>query len=189
MTSNRFLLEYFMKNFKKPIVLTAVVTGFGLVVWQGLKKMSRTSAKSAMVIATGATVVAPAYAISESSVQGFASAMNSAANNQNIGQISRLIDDEAVISLTRQGKTTTLDKNAYLQLLQKSWAGASNYRYNINISDIVVSGNQARAVVITTETWEKDGKKTTFRSTSRTTLSQSGSNAILLRAVSQITVE
>ena len=181
-----------MKNLKKPIMLSAIATGLGVAIWQGwqgFKKMSRASTKAAAIATASVAAVAPAYAISESAVQGFASAMNTAANNQNIGQISRLIDDEAVISLTRQGKTTTLDKNAYLQLLQKSWMGASNYRYNISISDVVVSGNQARAVVTTTETWEKDGKKTIFRTTSRTTLSQSGSNAILLRAVSQVTVE
>lgn len=138
---------------------------------------------------TGVVASTPAYAMSESTVMQFASAMKTSANAQNIGQLSRLIDDNAVISITRQGKTTTLDKNAYLQLLQKSWAGSKNYRYDITISDVVVSGNQAKAQVKTTESWIKNDKKTTLTTVSRTTLQQSGANAVLLRSVSQLTVE
>lgn len=138
----------------------------------------------------GTTVMtAPAYAMSESAVQRFASHLNSAANAQNIGMVSRVIDDNAVISLTRKGSTITLDKNGYLQLLQKSWAGASDYRYDIHITDIVITGNQARANVITTESWMKDGRRITFKARSRATLSYVGGNAMLLRAVSHVTVE
>ena len=127
--------------------------------------------------------------MSESAVQRFASHLNSAANAQNIGMVSRVIDDNAVISLTRKGSTITLDKNGYLQLLQKSWAGASDYRYDIHITDIVITGNQARANVITTESWMKDGRRITFKARSRATLSYVGGNAMLLRAVSHVTVE
>lgn len=133
--------------------------------------------------------ILPAYAISEHSVESFAQAMNRAANNQNIGQVAKLIDDGAIISLTRQGKTTTLDKNAYLQLLQQSWAGASEYQYHITVSDIVISGTQAKAQMDTVETWNKDNKEVTFSTHSRATLTDVGSNAVLLRAVSQVTVE
>ncbi|AWY20836.1 nuclear transport factor 2 family protein [Moraxella bovis] len=143
---------------------------------------------SALLVGT-AVMTAPAYAMSESAVQSFANSLNTAANAQNIGMVSRLIDDNAVISLTRKGNTTTLDKNGYLQLLQKSWAGASDYRYSINATDVVVTGNQARANVITTESWTKDGRRTTFRTHSKATLSYIGGNAMLLRAVSQVTVE
>lgn len=131
----------------------------------------------------------PVYAMSESLVHNFAHAMKISANAQNIGQLSRLIDDNAVISITRQGRSTTLDKNAYLQLLQKSWAGSKDYRYDIIISDVVVSGSQAKAQVRTTESWLKDGKKITINTVSRATLQDNGKNAVLLRAVSQLTIE
>ncbi len=140
------------------------------------------------VIASSILLASPAYAISEASVMNFANAMNRAANSQNIGQISRLIDDNAVISLTKQNKTMTLDKNGYLQLLQKSWANSTNYQYQIHISDIVISGGQARAQVSTTESWIKDGKKVTLNSNARTTLGDAGNDAVLLRSVMQITV-
>ncbi len=129
------------------------------------------------------------YAISEAQTQNFARLMSALANQQNIGQIAGLIDDNAVISLTRQNKTITLDKNAYLQLLQKGWAESTHYHYTIHLNDVVISGDQARAQVITTETWiNKDGKKVTLKSNSRATLVQSGNNAILLRMVSQISI-
>lgn len=139
---------------------------------------------------TTMTLSVSAHAMSESSVQAFASAMNEAANAKNVGQVSQLIDDNAVISITRQGKSTaTLDKNSYLQLLQKSWAGSQDYRYQIHISDIVISGNQARANVKTTETWLKDGKRTTFVTDSKATIGENNAKAVLLRFVSQVTVE
>lgn len=97
---------------------------------------------SALLVGT-AVMTAPAYAMSESTVQSFANSLNTAANAQNTGMVSRLIDDNAVISLTCNGSATTLDKNGYLQLLQKSWAGASDCRYNINVIDLFFTGNQA----------------------------------------------
>jgi hypothetical protein len=140
------------------------------------------------LIASSVFLASPAYAISEASVMSFAGAMSAAANNQNIGQISRLIDDNAVISLTRQNKTTTLDKNGYLQLLQKSWANSTNYQYQMNVSNIVITGHQAIAQVNTTESWVKDGKKITLVSSSRTTLGDVSNNTVMLRSVSQITI-
>lgn len=134
-------------------------------------------------------ITAPAYAISESDIAQYATNMSSAANGQNIAQISRLIADDAIISLSRNGKTTSLDKEGYLQLLQRSWAKASNYRYRIDVTNVVVTGNQARAQVVTTETWTQDGKPVTIKTASRATLSQVGSNAVLLRSVAQVTVD
>lgn len=141
--------------------------------------------------ALGASVVsvAPAYAVSPEVVQSYATAMKASANAQNIGQIAKLIDDNAVISISRQGKTSTLDKTAYLQLLQKAWAGSTNYRYDITVSDAVVAGDQVRATVNTVESWEKDGKKVVINISSKATLVQAGSDVILLRAVSQVAVE
>lgn len=176
----------------KNLVMTTAIAGVAIGLYQAGKKLAK-SGISTKTLGLGligvSAVTAPSHAMSESSVQAFANAMKTAANSQNIGQLSTLIDDNAVISLTRQGKTTTLDKNAYLQLLQKSWAGASNYHYTITISDVVISGNQARTQVATVESWVKDGKKTTLKTNSRTTLQNNGSNAVLLRAVSQISIE
>lgn len=184
-----------MRFFKKIAQVGAVV-GMTTGVWYGIKKLTKQGVqggfnvgKLGVLVGALGLVSSPAYAMNESLVNTFASALSAAANGQNIGQVSQLIDDGAVISLTRQGKTATLDKNAYLQLLQKSWAGAKDYRYAITISDVVISGNQARAQVLTTETWTKDGKKTVITTTSRATLVHSGANALLLRAVSQVTVE
>ncbi len=192
----------------KKIIKTLTVTGLVLAFWhkKGQVKAQPKSVHtkqskqlwrlptigyvgSATLLGMGIAVMTPAYAMNESAVQNFANSMNTAANSQNIGMVSRLIDDNAVISLTRKGKTTSLDKNAYLQLLQKSWAGASDYRYNINITDVVITGNQARATVVTTESWVKSGHRTTFITQSKATLSQIGGNAVLLRAVSQVTIE
>lgn len=174
---------------KKPVALFALAlvgVYFGTKKWLKNPKIIRPLGALGMV---GVMTTAPVYAMSESLVHGFAHAMKTSANAQNIGQLSRLIDDNAVISITRQGRTTTLDKNAYLQLLQKSWAGSKDYRYDIIISDVVVSGNQAKAQVRTSESWLKDGKKITINTVSRTTLQDNGKNAVLLRAVSQLTIE
>lgn len=144
---------------------------------------------SSVLLLTTTVMTVSAYAMNESAVQSFAGSMNAAANAQNVGLMSKLIDDNAVISLTHRGNTITLDKNAYLQLIQKSWAGASDYRYNITVNNVVVIGNQARADVVTTESWTKGGHKTIFTTRSKVTISDVGGNAVLLRAVSQVTVE
>ena len=146
---------------------------------------------SLTALATGASVVAvnaQAATMSEGLVQNYASSMKTAANNKNISQVSRLVSDDALISLSRKGKTTSLDKDAYLRLLQNSWNQTSNYRYDINIDNIVITGNQAKANVNTTESWVKDGNNVSFVTNSRVTLTLSTGNAILLRAVSQVTI-
>lgn len=183
-----------IKNDKKTYLKTgmkigAFATAIAAVTKLPMNKVSRSMGLGLMAALGAATLIsAPAHAISESSVQAYAAAMNQAANSQNIGQISRLISDEVIISLTRNGKTANLDKNGYLQLLQKSWAKSDNYRYNIGISDVVITGNQARAQVETTETWTENGKPVKLITTSRATLSESGSNAVLIRSVSQVTI-
>lgn len=159
----------------------------------GIKKLSKSGAwhgfATKVGVMVGAGLVMPAYAMSEPLVQSFAKALGDAANSQNIGRVSALLDDEVVIAMTRQNKTSTLDKNAYLQLLQKSWAGAKNYRYHIHLGDVVISGNQAKVQVITTEIWSKDDKQITLTTTSRATLVHTDKGVVLLRAVSQITIE
>lgn len=128
-------------------------------------------------------------AIDESSVQSYATAMKQAANSKNITKVDRLVSDDALISLSRRGKTTSLNKDAYLQLLQDSWNQTSNYKYDISITDIVTSGNQAKANVKTVESWVKNGQPTTITTSARATLVDGGNNAILLRAVAQVTIE
>ncbi|MFA9485305.1 MULTISPECIES: hypothetical protein [unclassified Moraxella] len=174
---------------KKGVYIGALATIIGTLGKMSGKRLLP-SMSIGLITALGATTLisSPAHAISESSVQAYASAMSNAANSKNIGQVARLVSNEAIISLTRNGKTANLDKNNYLQLLQTSWAKSTNYHYDIAISDIIVSGNQARAQVITTETWLEDGKPVKLITTSRVTLSSVGGSAVLLRSVSQVAI-
>lgn len=142
-----------------------------------------------MSVASTASISAQAATMTEDLVKNYASAMKSAANNKSISQVAALVSDDALISLSRKGKSTSLDKNAYLKLLQNSWNETSNYRYDINIDNIVTTGSQAKANVNTVESWVKDGEKVSYVTTSRVTLTLSTGNAVLLRAVSQITID
>ncbi|MEN2750802.1 hypothetical protein AAIR29_04065 [Psychrobacter sp. FBL11] len=141
------------------------------------------------VMASTAAITAQAATMNENLVQNYATAMKAAANNNDINQVARLVSDDALISLSRKGKSTSLDKNAYLKLLQDSWSQTSNYRYDISINNIVTTGSQAKANVKTVESWVKDGKKVSFVTTSRVTLTLSTGNAVLLRAVSQVAID
>lgn len=149
---------------------------------------SASVATLAAVVGTAA-ITAQAATMSEDLVQNYATAMKSAANNNDINQVARLVSDDVLISLSRKGKSTSLDKNAYLKLLQDSWNQTSNYRYDISIDNIVTTGSQAKANVKTVESWVRDGKKVSFVTTSRVTLTLSTGNAVLLRAVSQVTID
>jgi len=150
--------------------------------------------KSASVVTLAAVVGtvainAQAATMNEGLVQNYAAAMKSAANSKSINQVATLVSDDALISLSRKGKSTSLDKNAYLKLLQDSWNQTSNYRYDISVDNIVITGSQAKANVKTVESWVKDGKNVSFVTTSRVTLTLSTGNAVLLRAVSQVTID
>lgn len=139
-------------------------------------------------VASTAAVSAQAATMTEDLVQNYASAMKSAANSQSTSRVAALVSDDALISLSRRGKTTSLDKDGYLKLLQNSWNQTSDYRYDITIDNIVTTGTQAKANVKTIESWVKDGKKVSYVTTSRVTLALSTGNAVLLRAVSQVTI-
>jgi hypothetical protein len=152
------------------------------------RSLHRMGVLSAGALAATTMMSAQAAPITESAVTGYASAMKNAANSQNIGQVATLVSDDALISLSRKGKTTSLDKDAYLKLLQRSWSQTQNYRYDISISNIVTSGDQAKADVKTVETWTKDGQNVSFVTSSRVTLASGAGNAVLLRAVSQVTI-
>lgn len=175
-----------MKKFTALFAVGMTLAGvYGSKKW--LKKPMLSKALGVFGVAVMAT--APAHAVSEQSMQTYAVSMKASANAQNIGQIGKLIDDNAVISITRQGKTSTLDKNAYLQLLQKAWAGTTDYQYDIFVSDAVVSGEQVRATVSTVESWKKDGQEIVVKTVSKATLVEKGSDVVLLRAVSQIGIK
>lgn len=158
---------------------------------KGLIALLIKSASIATLAAVASTVAinAQAATMTEDLVQNYANSMKSAANSKNIGQVATLVSDDALISLSRKGKSTSLDKNAYLKLLQNSWNQTSNYRYDISIDNVVTTGSQAKANVKTVESWVKDGKNVSFVTTSRVTLTLSTGNAVLLRAVSQVTID
>lgn len=148
-----------------------------------------TSIITIAAVASSFAISAQAATMTDSLVQNYASAMKSAANSKNISQVARLVSDDALISLSRKGKSTSLDKEAYLKLLQTGWNQTSNYRYEISINNIVTTGEQAKANVTTTESWVKDGQNVSFVTNSRVTLTVATGNAVLLRAVSQVTID
>ena len=147
-----------------------------------------TSVAAVVAVASAVSISAQAATMTEALVQNYISAMKSSANSQSVTQVSRLVSDDALISLSRKGKSTSLDKDAYLKLLQDSWDDTSNYRYDISVDNIVITGDKAKANVTTNESWVKDGRTVSFVTTSRVTLTLSTGNAVLLRAVSQITI-
>lgn len=148
------------------------------------------SASVAAVVAVASTVSVSAQAatMTETLVQNYVAAMKASANSQDVNQVARLVSDDALISLSRKGKSTSLDKDAYLRLLQNSWSSTSNYHYDISVDNIVITGSQAKANVTTNESWIKDGQRVSFVTTSRVTLTLATGNAVLLRAVSQVTI-
>lgn len=148
------------------------------------------SASITAIVAVASTISinAQAATMTEDLVQNYAAAMKASANSQSINQVSRLVSDDALISLSRKGKSTSLDKDAYLKLLQNSWNDTSNYRYDISVYNVVITGSQAKANVTTNESWVKNGQQVSFVTTSRVTLTLSTGNAVLLRAVSQVAI-
>ena len=148
------------------------------------------SASITAIVAVASTISinAQAATMTEDLVQNYAAAMKVSANSQSINQVSRLVSDDALISLSRKGKSTSLDKDAYLKLLQNSWNDTSNYRYDISVDNVVITGSQAKANVTTNESWVKNGQQVSFVTTSRVTLTLSTGNAVLLRAVSQVAI-
>lgn len=172
---------------KHKLIKTLVVATCtaALYSYQRRKKLA------ALALVAPVAVSSQAYAqMSETLVKSYAQSMQTAANSQNVSQVARLIGDDAVIALSRQGRgSATLDKSGYLDLLQKSWTQSRNYRYQLSIDNIVITGDTARVQMVSKETFNKDGKDTTFTTSSRATLGVDGGNAVLLRSVAQITVE
>jgi hypothetical protein len=173
-TTETVLLRIIMKRLWGKGLLALLIKGAGVA--------------AVVAIASTVSISAQAAPMTEALVQNYASAMKSSANSRNVSQVARLVSDDALISLSRKGKSTSLDKDAYLKLLQNSWNDTSNYRYDISVDNIVITGEQAKANVTTSESWVKDGQTVSFVTTSRVTLTLATGNAVLLRAVSQITI-
>ncbi|ELA08395.1 hypothetical protein MOMA_07536 [Moraxella macacae 0408225] len=127
--------------------------------------------------------------ISENDIKQFAQKMHQSANSKNIAQVSRLIGDDALISISRRGVTSTLDKSSYLNLLQTNWAKATDYRYTIHINNVISTGDQAKADIVTTEVISENGKTLNMTTTSRATFSQTTKGVVLSRAISQLTIQ
>lgn len=127
--------------------------------------------------------------MTEAKVSQFANAMTVAANAKNVNLVANLIDDKALISISRKGQTGTLDKSAYLNLLQSNWTKSSNYHYRIEIHNVLITGSQAKADITTTETLTEKGKTLTLITQSRATFYETPTGATLGRAISQLTIQ
>lgn len=128
-------------------------------------------------------------AITDAELQQFVASMTAAANAKNINQVSRLVADDALISVSRKGKTSTLNKSSYLNLLQNNWSKAVQYRYSMDLTNVVNVGGQVKADVVTTETITEPNQKLTLVTTSRATFSEVNNNVVLSRAISQLAIE
>ncbi len=160
----------------KPVKFVAKTTKILAVV------MASTLAISAMMNTAQAEVKV-------ADVQGCAKMMKQAANNKDMEQVAKLIADDAIISITRNGKSGTMDKKTYLQRLKDNWQNSSEYSYNISVDNVVTMGEQAKADLSTVETFTKDGKSVKLVTNSRATLTSGTDNAVLLKLVSQVTIE
>lgn len=127
--------------------------------------------------------------ITDADLQNFARQMSAAANAKNAAQVSRLIDNDVLIAVTRKGKSGTLNKQSYLNLLQTNWAKTGAYSYSIRIDNVVTSGDQARANVQTVETLTENGKPTKLVTDSRATFNKGAGGVVLTRSISQLTIE
>ena len=82
-----------------------------------------------------------------------------------------------------------MDKTSYLSLLQNNWSKASQYRYDIAVTNVVMMGNQAKADVVTTEVLTENGVSMRLVTTSRTTFTETANGLVLSRAICQLTIE
>lgn len=155
-----------------------------------LQKNTVRRAFGALCVGAFLTISNAAFAqMTPQAVDAYAKNMQSAMSARNINQVARLLSDDVVISLTRQGSATaTLDKSAYLNALQKGWSGVQNYKYTFTLDNVVITDDTARVQSTINESYTKDGQATTITANSRSTLGLNGNNAVLLRAVVQVSV-
>ncbi len=123
--------------------------------------------------------------IQPADINKYASAMKQSANNRDLNKVAEMIADDVIIKITRNGKSATLNKTEYLKRLQKNWQISNNYSYNIQVSDVIASGDHVKANIITQEVIGNN----TYVTNSRATLSENNNKAVLLKAVSQVTVK
>lgn len=133
-----------------------------------------------------------AYAQTTPSIQSqiaeYTQKMQQAANAQNIGQIARLIDDDAAITLSRGAMSVSLDKTSYLKLLQKNWTKASDYSFSMSAEQITTADNRTRVQFLIQERWKNDGKDVQMTTDARATLEHNGKYLVLTRLVSDVSV-
>ncbi len=162
------------------------------------KMLSRGFLASTLKVATPVLLVGTAItymssaqaAINKNQVNQYAQNMRQAANSQNIGRIAELVSDDAIISLSGNGKKTSLNKNGYLKLLQRNWNKTSNYKYTIQISNIVIIDDEkASAKVTTKESYLKNGKSFELITKSDAKFSLNNNKVVLLRSVAQVTTK
>lgn len=153
------------------------------------KRTAKTAKMLCLISAGLLPFSAHAADITQAQVLGYANAMTAAANAKNVKAVANLVADDAIISITRNGKKATLDKSGYLTLLQNSWSDSNQYRYQIKINNIVTTGEQAKANVVTNEVYNKAGNQVSFVTNSRTTFVLQGDTVKLLRAVSQVSID
>ena len=81
---------------------------------KGLLALLMKSASVTAIVAAASTMTISAQAatMTEALVQNYATAMKSAANSQSLNQVARLVSDDALISMSRKGKSTRHDKYA-----------------------------------------------------------------------------
>ncbi|MBS9779990.1 MAG: hypothetical protein KGV51_05115 [Moraxellaceae bacterium] len=137
-------------------------------------------------LALGLLVYSQANAqIQATDINHYASVMKQSANNRDLNKIADMIADDVIIKITRNGKSATLNKIEYLKRLQQNWQSANNYSYNIQVSDIISSGDHIKANITTQEVIGNN----TYVTQSRATLTENNNKAVLLKAVSQVSVK
>ncbi|WP_243443328.1 hypothetical protein [Psychrobacter sp. JCM 18903] len=65
------------------------------------------SVAAVVTVVSTVSISAQAAAMTEALVQNYIAAMKSSANSQNVNQVARLVSDDALISLSRKGKSTS----------------------------------------------------------------------------------
>ena len=155
-----------------------------------IRKQVRSKLWLGLVMATSLTAPTLANAeITQRDIDNYGTAMAAAANAKSISRVASLVADDALISVSRKGKTTTLNKSNYLNLLQNNWSNATQYGYDIQLNNVVFSGNHAKADAITTEVIVENNETTRLVTTSRITFAESGNSVLLSRAISQLVIE
>ncbi|MBP6340763.1 MAG: hypothetical protein KBA00_00145 [Moraxella sp.] len=155
-----------------------------------IRKQVKSKLWLGLVMATSLTVPTLANAeITQRDIDNYGTAMAAAANAKSISRVASLVADDALISVSRKGKTTTLNKSNYLNLLQNNWSKATRYGYDIQLNNVVISGNHAKADAITTEVIVENNVTTRLVTTSRITFAESGNSVLLSRAISQLVIE